>query len=188
MMANTAPRLPPLGDDELSDRQRQLLERGSDDGRPRADVLFRVLVRHPDAYQRWAAFGTILLRHGRLDGRHRELAILRTAWRCHGVYEWAQHVALAHREGVTTDEVERVTVGPDDPAWPAEDAALLRAVDELHDTGVISGATWDQLAVSLDDQGLIELMMVIGMYHLNAWLLNTLEVPLRQGKAGLAER
>jgi len=44
-----------------------------------------------------------------------------------------QHVILAGDAGITADEIDRVSKGPDAPGWSALERAMLAAVDELLD-------------------------------------------------------
>jgi 4-carboxymuconolactone decarboxylase len=170
----TGPRIPPLAEAEMDDDARDLLSQAAPPG-ARAVNIFATLVRHPGLFRRWLPFGGKLLR-GKLAPRDRELAILRTAWLCESPYEWAQHVLIAEAAGLRPAEVEAIAAGPDDPSWGADDAALLRAADELHDDAVVSDATWAALAARYDDRQLIELVMLVGHYHMIAFTLNSLGV------------
>jgi alkylhydroperoxidase family enzyme len=170
-------RIGPLADDELTDEQRELLGGVQVPGNATVNI-FATLVRHPGLFRRWLPFGGKLLAGGKLPDRDRELLILRTGWLCEAAYEWAQHVPIAERSGVTPEEVEAVVVGPDDPSWSEDDAALLRAADELHDDGVIGDATWASLAARYDEKQLIEVPMLVGHYHMVAFTLNSLGTPI----------
>jgi alkylhydroperoxidase family enzyme len=88
--------------------------------------------------------------------------------------------------GITPDEVERVTLGPDAIGWSPLEAALLRAADELHETSTVSDATWSIIAENYDTAQLIELPMLVGHYHLVAMTLNTLGVELDDGLSGFS--
>ncbi len=169
MTSSPTTRLDPLGPDEMSEDQRALLAAA-----PPLN-LFATLVRHPGLYRRWAPFGAKLLAGAKLPARDREMVILRTAFRCHAAYEWGQHVAIGRAAGLTDDEMERIAVGPD-AGWAAEDAALLRAVDELIDNHCISDQTWATLAAIYSDEQLIELPMLSGHYALLAGALNSFGV------------
>ena len=158
----------------MSDDARDLMAQAAPPG-ARAVNIFATLVRHPGLFRRWLPFGGKLLR-GKLPTRDRELAILRTAWLCESPYEWAQHVLIAEAARMTPAEVEAIAAGPDDPSWSAEDAVVLRAADELHDDAVVSDATWAALAGRYDDRQLIELVMLVGHYHMIAFTLNSLGV------------
>jgi 4-carboxymuconolactone decarboxylase len=170
------PRIPPLA---VGDRDRQATELLEGLGGAGEMNIFTTLARHPRLFRRWSAFGGVLLT-GELPTRDRELLILRTAHRCGADYEWAHHVAIAERAGVGGEEIARVATGPA-ADWGALDAALLRAADELHDDQCISDATWATLASSYDDKQLIEIPMVVGQYHLVAFLLRSLGIELEEG-------
>lgn len=169
MTSSSTPRLGPLDPDEMSEDQRTLLA----DAPPLN--LFATLVRHPGLYRRWAPFGAKLLAGAKLPARDREMVILRTAARCHATYEWGQHVAIGRAAGLTDDEMERIAVGPD-AGWSDEDAARLRAVDELTDDHRIGDRTWATLATVYSEEQLIELPMLSGHYALLAGVINSFGV------------
>ena len=91
--------------------------------------LFKILMNHPTLVRRWTVFAGHVLRKQTLPARERELLILRIGWLNQAEYEWAQHVEIAKREGITEAEIERVKAGPTG-GWGGDDAVLLQAVDE----------------------------------------------------------
>jgi 4-carboxymuconolactone decarboxylase len=176
-------RVPPLPESEWSDDVRGVLS-----ARPQGfgvrlgdNNIFPTLARHSQLFRAWLPFGGFLLGAGVLGGRERELLILRTGHNCGSSYEWGQHVRLSERLGISREEIMRVAHGPDAAGWSADDAALLRAADELHTSDKISDSTWQQLSRSYDERGLIEITMLVGHYHMVAFALNSLEVELDDG-------
>ena len=169
------PRIKPLQPDERSDQVNEALA-----GLGELNI-FATLARHPKLMRDWLRFGGRVLYGGVLDARERELLILRTAHLCDAEYEWGQHTRIAREAGVTDEEIQRVPGGPDAEGWSEFDAALLRAVDELHTSARISDATWGVLASRYDEKQLIELPMLVGQYHLVAFTLNSLGVQLESG-------
>jgi alkylhydroperoxidase family enzyme len=167
---------------ERTGQVRELLDQSSSGAETDANI-FTTLVRAPGLFRRWLPFGGKLL-NGKLPARDRELLILRTGWNCGAEYEWAQHVRIALKLGITPGEAERVTLGPDAIGWSPLEAALLRAADELHETSTVSDATWSIIAENYDTAQLIELPMLVGHYHLVAMTLNTLGVQLDDGLSG----
>jgi len=143
--------------------------------------IFGTLARHPKLLKRWLVFGNHILGKSTLTAHDRELLILRAGWRCRAPYEWGQHVAIARAAGVTDEEIERVAKGPDDPAWDPFDAALLRAVDELHDDACISLDTYRVLSERYDDQQMLDTVFTVGQYHLVSMALNTFRVERDDG-------
>jgi alkylhydroperoxidase family enzyme len=144
--------------------------------------VFTTLANHGPLFSAWLPFGAQLLMAGKLPARTRELLILRTSWLCQVEYEWGHHVPLAQLSGVTDDEIAAVITGPS--AWDGEDALLLTAVDELHHEAKISDATWTALTKLFATDELVELVMVVGQYHLAGFALNSLGVQLEPGFTG----
>lgn len=178
------PRITPLPPSERDERTAELVASLRPGGGDDDMNLFATLARHPRLLKRWSSFGGLLLFGGRLSDRDRELLILRTAANTGADYEWGHHQVLAEMAGLTPDEVTRVLAGPGADGWSQHDAALLSAADELHDSAVISDATWAQLASSFDEQQLIEVPMVVGQYHLVAFTLRSLGVEREDGFEG----
>lgn len=180
-----APRIPPLPPEEQDQQARELLDGVRVAAAPDAPTanIFSTLVRHPGLFRRWSPFGGKLLA-GKLPARDRELLILRTGWLCRAEYEWAQHRLISLSVGLSEAEVERVREGPEAEGWAGFDAVLLRAADELHREFRISDPTWEALGTRYDERQLIEVPMVVGHYHMVAFTLNSLGVPLEEGVDG----
>ena len=177
-------RVAPLGDEELDEQQQELLKGVIMPGA--TQNIFRTLVRHPGLFRKWMPFGGKLL-NGKLPPRERELAILRVGWLCQSEYEWGQHVPIGKRAGLTDDEIARIPRGPQAGGWSELDAKILQATDELHNDACVSDATWTWLAQGYDEKQLIELVMVVGHYHLVSMTLNTLGVQREEGVVGLPD-
>ena len=182
-------RVPPLPESEWSDDVKGVLSAS-----PRGfgvrlgdNNIFPTLARHSQLFRAWLPFGGFLLGAGVLGARERELLILRTGYNCDSSYEWGQHVRLSERLGIGREEIMRVAQGPGASGWSADDAALLRAADELHQSAKISDSTWRELSENYDERGLIEIAMLVGHYHMLAFALNSLEVELDEGLEALFE-
>lgn len=209
------PRISPLEVDELSDDLMTIVTRmiavnsaiGSRDQGMLTDMLddctvptevaalvanlpeiVRTMLRHPELFARQTDIGIQLLGQGVLTGRDRELAILRIGWLCQAPYEFGEHVHVAKKVGITSVEIERITVGSAALGWCEHEQAILRAVEELHANAIISDATWATLAKRLDDRQLIELPIVIGQYQTVAYYQNSLKLRLHEGNLGLKAR
>jgi AhpD family alkylhydroperoxidase len=132
-----------------------------------------LLARHPALARAFLTFNAHLLTTSTLPARTRELAILRIAWRRRCRYEWAQHVQIASRAGITDEEIAGIRAGA---------ATLIsRAVDELDEDSCLSDETYRALAAELDDRQLMDLVFTIGTYGLLAAAFNTFGVELEPG-------
>jgi len=170
------PRIEPLREEDWDESLRGLL-RVSPGGLQRPLNIFTTLARHPLLFRRFMGFGGALL-DGRLTGRQRELVILRTAHLCRSEYEWAQHVILGRSVGLEDDEIEAVRGDIDAAGSDELEKLMLLAADEMHSQNTVSDATWAALAARLDDASLIELVMLVGQYHLVAMTIRTLRIAL----------
>jgi alkylhydroperoxidase family enzyme len=141
-------------------------------------TLFRTLAVNERVFLRLMAGG--LLDRGSITLREREIVIDRTCARCGVEYEWGVHVAFfAERVGFTDREIAG-TCAPD-PAtsgFDAREQLLLRLVDELHDTARVSDALWPALRAMWTEEQLIELVALVGFYHLIAFTTNAFHTPL----------
>jgi alkylhydroperoxidase family enzyme len=181
-MPPNAPRIPPLPPAEWDPEVSEIL--AATQMGARVLNIFQTLARHPKLLKRWLVFGNHVLAKSTLSPRERELLILRTGWNCGAEYEWGQHVLIGKQVGLTDDEIDRVTRGPDAAGWAADDAHLLRAADELHRDSRIGDATWSALAARYNTQQLIDLVFTVGQYTLVSMALNSLGVQLDDGIAG----
>jgi hypothetical protein len=89
--------------------------------------------------------------------------------------ELRRHVAIGKRVGITDEDLDRLRADGL-TGWPYSDAVLIKAVDEIHTEFRISDETWLQLRDRYDVAQLVEVPFVIGFYHLNAVLANSLNV------------
>jgi alkylhydroperoxidase family enzyme len=183
------PRISPLPrefwDDDVKDAigaglpdgvKARFLSTGPDAMRPPNAIT--TFMHHPALTGPWLRYNAQLLQRPALDPRHRELIVLRVAWRAQQEYEWVQHIRLAKRLQFSDAEIEAVTKGAAGGEWSALEADLLTATDELLDDFRISDATWSRLAESLDVRQLIEMLFVVGTYTTLAMVFSSLGVQL----------
>ena len=74
--------------------------------------------------------------------------------------------------GLTDVDIAHVAEGPDSEGWTVAEAAALRATDELHDRSTISDSTWSTLAEHFSQQQILDLVFLVGQYHLVSFALN----------------
>ncbi|BFM05792.1 carboxymuconolactone decarboxylase family protein [Halioxenophilus aromaticivorans] len=189
-----SPRLPPLPEDQRSPSQQAVLDEISMvvvDGvrKPREDLdSLEILIRHSKLYCAHLEVSKIYLSDGELCVRDRELAILRIGWLSQAPFEWGSHVVIAKRNGVSAQEIEWIIEGSQASAWGERDAALLRAMEELHFDSMVSDPTWATLERSFSDKELIELLILAGQYKTVAYLQNSLRLRIPSHKQGLDAR
>ena len=147
--------------------------------------LFRTVAHNRQILDRFRSTGTYLLNFGTVEARDRELVIHRTCARCWSEYEWGVHVVAFGRPLGFTEEQLAATVhgGPGDGVWSQEQSLLIRLVDELHDTAAVSDDLWQALADGWTAEQLVELIAIVGQYHLVSFLTNALAIELEEHAA-----
>ncbi len=141
--------------------------------------VFRTLVNAPEAFRAFITYGNYILgRANTFPPRERELAILRIGFLSRAGYEWAQHVPIGQRFGLTEEEVRRIKDGPDAQGWSEADRVILRAADELHADRFITDATWAALGERWSDRQRLDLILTVGQYTQVCMLLNSCGVQL----------
>ena len=137
-----------------------------------------LMANHPELLQAWWPFRNHAVGGGSLGRRLGELVILRVAGHLQSWYEWGSHVERALACGLTLAEVERIRQGAQAPGWAAEEALLLKAVDELIAGHAISETTLADLYQHYSARQVLDLIAIQGMYVLLGCMINTWGLPL----------
>ena len=156
-----------------------------DEGRRQRPVsgILGIFSWHPALAKAFFVFNNHLFA-STLSDRDREIVTVRVSWLRRGEYEWSQHVRMARNAGVSDEEVDAISEGPDSAVWGPRDVALLRSVDEIVADRYISDETWKRLAEHLDRRQLMDLVFTIGSYDLLAMAFNVFGLQLDPGLAG----
>jgi hypothetical protein len=146
-----------------------------------ADIaLFRTVAHNPRVLSRWRGGG--LLDKGSITLRQREILILRTTAKLKAEYEWGVHVGFFAAKAKFSDAEIRATVHGDAAAWPAaEESVLVAFADALVATGTVDDALWQKAAQYYKADQLIEIIALVGFYHLVSFTVNATGVALEAG-------
>ena len=189
MSAREAPRLAPVAPEGWDDEVRAAIDAGfgpgaaerlcSDDAdTPRMPNVLATLMHHPALTGPWLAYNNVLLNAPTIDPRHRELLVLRVAWRTRARYEWVQHVRIALRVGITAEQIDAIAGLAPTAEWSPLETDLLLATDQLIDHHCIDEATWARLAEHLVERQLVEVVFVVGTYTCLAMAFNSFGLQL----------
>lgn len=171
-------KLEPLTDKQLGFFKRRLIKFMVKVGTANCTNLYRTFFRNSRIYLMFARLNARLMPNGSIGRRETELCILRTAWLKKSRYEWGQHIDIGRRIGLTTEDIRRITKGPEANGWDKKEITLLRATDEFHADAKVADSTWKELASYYSDKQLIELLMLLGLYGALAGVLNSSGVRL----------
>jgi alkylhydroperoxidase family enzyme len=141
-------------------------------------VLFTTLARDSRLFERFMAGS--LLDPGNLDLRSREIVIDRVTALARSEYEWGVHIALfAERASLSADQITSTASGDaTDPCWNEREHALISACDQLHATCDLDDEAWMRLKLHFNDEAILEVLMLCGLYRSIAYLTNALRLPM----------
>ncbi len=188
-------RLPVLTPDSLSPEQKRVYDRIAGDNRRRQTRRFRManddgtltgpfnaLLYAPEVGDAVQQLGGALRFESSLPGHLRELAILMVAQRWRANYEWYAHAPIAAKEELGEAVIEAVKKGEVPGDAPDDVQTVHNFVSELVQTRRVCDETYEQACALIGEQGLVELISVVGYYTLLAGLLNTFEIGVPQGE------
>lgn len=177
----TPDRLPPLAPASWTAAQRECAEeiiRG-----PRGAVIepFIPLLRSPELCTHAQRTGEYLRYRSAIGLRLSELAILVTGRYWSQEVEWAIHAPIAIREGIAPAIVEAIGQGQTPTFSQADEQVVYDvALQSLADKK-ITDATWAQAQKILGEQGVVDLLGVVGYYSMLSVVMNGARTPAPVG-------
>jgi 4-carboxymuconolactone decarboxylase len=165
-------RMPPIPAEKLTAEQQQAAEafmagRGYGVLGP-----FAVMLRSPEVMLRAKAMGDYLRFRNVLPKRVSEMAILLTAREWTQQFEWSYHYPLAMDAGLAASVADAIGEGRRPDSLGADEAVAYDFCVELHRHKRVSDATYGRAVAAFGEQGVIDLIGVIGYYSLLAMVMN----------------
>jgi 4-carboxymuconolactone decarboxylase len=173
-------RMPPLASDELTEQQVQALaEFGAARGAPTGPWI--ALLRSPELMRRTRGVSDYLRFESQVPGWLREFVILMTARQWGQNYEWNAHYAIAMDEGLSPDIARAIAEGRRPEGMVAEEEILYELCMELQRNHSVSDATYERAVERFGEQGVVEVVSLMGYYTMISMILNTSRAPLPSG-------
>ncbi len=170
-------RLPPIPPAQWSDAQGRVA-REIIDG-PRGALLspFVPLLRSPELTEHAQRMGEYLRYRSAIGLRLSELAILVTARQWSQQVEWAIHVPIARREGLSAETVAAIAQGRRPTDMKSDEALVHDFSIELHRHRGVSDRTWSDAVAAFGEHGAVDLIGVNGYYALLSMVMNAARTP-----------
>lgn len=174
-------RFRPLSYAEMTPEQRTMLEHLFAGERAAATGPFNVLLRSPQLGDRAQQLGAQVRFHSSLDRRLNEMAILLVARHWTSQYEWYAHKRLALQAGLGQPIVDAIAAGKPPATLAADEKALYDFATELMTAKQVGDATFKAAIGAFGERGVVDLIGVLGYYHLVSMALNVDRYPLPDG-------
>ncbi|MBU3917144.1 carboxymuconolactone decarboxylase family protein [bacterium] len=138
--------------------------------------VFLTVANNPRVLHRFIIGG--LLDRGSISIQDREIVILRACGICKAEYEWGVHVAgFSAKAEINQNQIDNTykeTI--DQSLWNDKQLCILSLVDQLHETQTCDDELWRKLREHYQDDQLIELVMLAGLYHAVSFIVNSLRI------------
>ena len=167
----------PLLDVENSPALNELAERIRAARRGRVINVYRLLLHSPPLAETWFEHNNAVRWKTGLDGRLRELVIVRIAHLTHARYVLGQHVPkLAVAEGLTVAECEALRDWHGSEFFDERERAVLAYTDAMTRDIDVPASVFEPLRRHFDDRGVVELTVLIGTYAMHVRVCEALKL------------
>lgn len=180
LRAGAQDRMPPLATDALTEQQQQALANFvAARGQPTGPWI--ALLRSPELMTRTRGLSDYLRFESVLPGWLREFVILMTARQWGQNYEWNAHYAIAIDEGLSPAIAKAIAEGRRPEGMVDEEEILYELCLELQRNHSVSDKTYELAVSRFTEQGVIEVVSLMGYYTMISMILNTSRAPLPAG-------
>ncbi|HEU0258032.1 MAG TPA: carboxymuconolactone decarboxylase family protein [Burkholderiales bacterium] len=139
--------------------------------------LYKALGNHPELVAAWAEFSKTLRHDTRTPRALRELVILRGAQVMRSEYEWAQHLAMARKAGVSEAKIKNLASWRTSSEFSEQEKAAL-ALAEAVTEGRVSDEVYARAKKHFDDHDYVELALVAAFYAMVGRMIDAMGVEL----------
>jgi 4-carboxymuconolactone decarboxylase len=175
--------LPYVDESKVSDKTREILS-----VTPHKLNVARMSANASEpVFHNFSGLGNSLMTQGGLDGKLREIAVLRNARVSGSLYEYTHHVPIAKSTGLTDEQVTAIDSWEDAKCFNEVERLVLRFTEEVARNVKGNRTTLEALQKHLNAGEIVELIMAIGFWGMVARILETTEVELEDfaGKVNL---
>jgi 4-carboxymuconolactone decarboxylase len=170
-------RMPPIPRDRMSDAQLAAADELAAGPRKGVKGPFIALLRSPELMARLQKVGEFLRFQSSLPVRVSEFATLVVARQWTEQFEWFTHVPLALKAGTAAETIRALSEGHRPASMGAQEALVYDFATGLAADHSVSDALYRACVDSLGEQGVLELIGLVGYFTLISMVLNVARTP-----------
>lgn len=174
-------RFKPLTYAELTPEQKTLAEHVMSGERGSLNGPFNVYLRSPEMGDLAQKLGAYTRFHTSVPKKLNELAIIITARFWNAQYEWLAHRKNAADAGVSAETIDAIRDGKKPASMPPDEEVVYNFCTEMLNTKQVSDKNFEAAKGKLGEQGVVDLVAVMGYYALVSMSLNLDRYPLPDG-------
>ena len=139
--------------------------------------IYRLLLHSPPLASAWFDLLNAVRWQTKLDGRLREIVIIRIAYVNHAQYGLAQHVpALALADGMTLAECDALADWRATSLFSERERAALAFTDAMTRDITVTDDVFGELRRHFDERQIVELSVLIGAYNMHTRVQEALQL------------
>ena len=142
---------------------------------------FDVWLLNPEMATRAVGMGGMFRFSTSVDRRIIELAILVTGQFWKAQFEWFAHEPMARKAGLADHIIDAIKRGEKPESMDADEAAAWQLCNDLHHHHRIEDKVFNAARDCFGEQGVAEIVGLIGYYTLVSMTLNAFDVDLPEG-------
>ncbi len=171
----------PLLDVEDSPALMELTDRIRSARRGRVINVYRLLLHSPPLAETWFEHNNAVRWQTGIDGRLREMVIIRIGYLCRAGYVVGQHVPkLALAEGLTLAECEALADWRSSDLFDECTRAVLAYTDAMTRDIEVPDTVFEPLREYFDNRRIVELTVLIGTYAMHVRVFEALKLDPEQ--------
>ncbi len=141
--------------------------------------IYRMLLNSPALAESWFNHSNAVRWKTTLDGRLREIVIIRMGHLTQSQYVLRQHVpALALADGLTREECDALADWRATRLFSARERAALAYADTMTRNIEVPDTVFAEVEHHFDARQIVELTVLVGTYNMNARVLQALRLDL----------
>jgi 4-carboxymuconolactone decarboxylase len=139
--------------------------------------VYKLLLHSPPLAAVWLDFVSTARFKTELDGRLREIVIVRVAHLNRTIYVFRQHVPqLSAPEGLTDEEAQALADWPSATSFSARERAALAYTDAMTRDVAVPNAVFEALRAHFSERQIVELSVLIGLYNMHTRVFTALGI------------
>jgi len=174
-------RMPAIPADKLTEAQKKAAEAFAEGRGYAVRGPFVPLIRSPEVMLRAKAMGDYLRFKSALPPRINEMVIIITAREWTQNYEWNSHQPAALKAGLRREIADAIADGRRPTGMAEDEDVAYEMATEILRQKRVSDATYARAVSKFGEQGVIDLLGVVGYYNFLAIVLNAARTPLPEG-------
>jgi polar amino acid transport system substrate-binding protein len=174
-------RFKPLTYEQMTPEQKTMAEHVLAGDRGSLNGPYNVFLRSPEMGDLAQKYGAYMRYHSSIPHKLNEFAILITGRFWNSQYEWYAHRQYALKAGLSPAVIDAVAAGRQPTSMQPDEEIVYNFCHDLLNTRQVSDAYFKAAVDRFGERGVVDLIGVMGYYHLVSMVLNVDRYPLPAG-------